>query len=88
MNAKKRRTFANHDSQEQIHSIENSLSVQFVQMRHTVASSLQPLCTSIAAAGFDSPVFLKDAGVLPHDCQRRYNYMESVKESPMFQSFF
>ena len=79
LNAKKQRTFANHHSPQQICSIENSLTVQFVQQRHTVASLLQPLCTSIADAGLDSPVFLQDAGVLPDDRRRRYDYMESVK---------
>ena len=79
LNAKKQRTFANHHSQEQIRSIENSLTVQFVNQRHTVASSLQPLCTSVADAGLDSPLFLQDAGVLPHDRRRRYDFMESVK---------
>ena len=79
LNAKKQRTFANHHSQEQIRSVENSLTVQFIQQRHTVASPLQPLCSSIADAGLDSPVFLQDAGVLPVDRRRRYDYMENVK---------
>ena len=79
LNGKKQRTFANHHSQQQICSIENSLTVQFVPQRHTVASSLEPLCERIADAGLDSSVFLQDAGMLPGDHQRRYDYMERVK---------
>ena len=47
--------------------------------KEIVASLLQPLCASIADAGLDSLVFLQDAGVLPDDRRRRYDYMESVK---------
>ena len=79
LNSKKQRTFADHYSPELIRSIKNSLTVQFVQQRHTVASLLQSLCASIADAGLDSLVFLQDAGVLPDDHRRRHNYMESVK---------
>ena len=77
--AKKQRTFANHHSQQQVRSIENSLIVQFVQQQHTIPSSIQPLCKAIADAGVDTPVSFQGAGVLPEDHKRRYDYIESAK---------
>ena len=76
---KKHRTFTNHHSQEQVRSIENSLSVQFLQQRHTVPSTLQSLCEEITYAGSDTPVLLQDTNMLPEDRKRRYEYMEALK---------
>ena len=55
-----------------IHNSKFAFTVQFVQQRHTVASSLEPLCTAITNTGLD-------ADVLSEDRRRRYDYMESVK---------
>ena len=77
--AKKQRTFANHHSQEQVCSIENSLSVQFVQQQHTVSSTLQSLCEEIEWAGPDTPVSLQDMNMLPEYRKRRYEYIEAIK---------
>ena len=79
LEVKKQRTFANHHSQQQVRSLENSLSVQLIQQRHTVPHSLAPLCKQIIDAGIDTPVSLQDADVLPQDRKRRYEYIESVK---------
>lgn len=77
--AKKQRTFANHHSQQQVRSIENSLTVQFVQQRHTIPSSIQPLRKAVADAGVDTPVSLQGAGVLIEDRKQTYDYIESAK---------
>ena len=79
LNAKKPRTFAQHHSQQQVRSIENSLSVQFVQQQHTVPLSLHTLNRAVIDAGVGVPISLHDAGVLPQDRKPRYDYIESVK---------
>ena len=80
----KKRTFAQHHSQhysqQQVRLIKNSLSVQFGQQGHIVTLPLHTLNEAVIDAGSSVPVSLHDAGVLPQDCKRRYNYIESVEK--------
>lgn len=66
-----------HSSQEQIRTIANSMTVQYLAARHTLEQCLQDLSSSVEEAGRNVAVSLEN--FLLSDRRRRYEYMEHVK---------
>ena len=76
LKCKKQRMLELHHVEEQVGSVSNSMTLYYVASRHTVSSNLHDLCTRVENAVTNEVVSLLDAGVLPHDRRRRYDFIE------------
>ena len=80
LKVKKQKMFDHHQSEEQIRSVGNSMSIQVITPRHSPPASVQALSTIVEEVGIDEPISLQEANVLPQDRRKRYDFMEHVKQ--------
>ena len=80
LSCKRQRMLELHHSEEQVRTVANSMAVTFIAARHKSSINLQELSTTVETAGIDEVISLQDAGVLPSDRRRRYDYIEELKQ--------
>ena len=69
-----------HQSEEQVRSVSNSMTVQVINQHHSPPAGLQSLSRIVEDAEIGNPVSLQEIGVLPQDQRKRYDYLEHVKQ--------